>query len=203
MQKKNIQVLASLWKLSLEQQSATKPQGLTSSEGYYGLKTILRALRSFSVTFQSTASQPVIQQDENRLKDSFAWKLKKNSSVLGFPIKKSRKIQGIELPKITRSWLTVLDSSKDSQKSAWRERWHSLIKRKDPYRRLVVRWPEEEKDPPLQRLRPLFPLVSWEPLKNSGSSWILEQRRKKESSALERRFDKSTGCRFKLIWNGA
>ena len=71
----NVKVLASLWKLSLEQQNATKPQGLTSSEGYYCLKTILKALRSFSVTLQRLASHPVIQQDVNRLRDSFAWKL--------------------------------------------------------------------------------------------------------------------------------
>jgi len=63
----NIQVLASLWKLSFEQQDATKPQRLTLSEGHYG---------PFLSKFQRTASHPVIQQDVNRLKDSFSWKLK-------------------------------------------------------------------------------------------------------------------------------
>ena len=63
----NIQVLASLWKLSFEQQDVTKLRRITSSEGHYG---------PFSVKIQRTASHPVIQQDMNRLRDSFAWKLK-------------------------------------------------------------------------------------------------------------------------------
>ena len=62
-----IQVLASLWKLSFEQRDATKPQRPTLSEGHYG--------PSLS-KFQGTALHPVIQQDVNRLRDSFAWKLK-------------------------------------------------------------------------------------------------------------------------------
>ena len=61
----NIQVLASLWKLSFDQRDATKPRRLTSSEGHYS---------PFLSKFQSTAS---------------LGSLKKNPSVLGFPIKKS------------------------------------------------------------------------------------------------------------------
>ena len=50
---------------------------------------------------ERTASHPVIQQDKNSLRD--AWKLKEESSVLGFPFKKAREIQGTEFPKNNRS----------------------------------------------------------------------------------------------------
>ena len=58
--------------------------------------------------------------------------LKKNCSVLRSPSKKTREIQGNEFPNNNRSCLIVLDSSKDSQISALKERWHSLIKRGSP-----------------------------------------------------------------------
>ena len=62
----NIQVLASLWKPSFEQQDATKPRRITSSEGHYS---------PFLSNIKGQASHPDIQQDVNCLKVNFAWKL--------------------------------------------------------------------------------------------------------------------------------
>ena len=94
----NIQVLASLWKLSFEQPDATKPQGLTSSEGHYGPS---------QSKFQRTVSYPVIQQDVNRLRDSFVWKLKEE---------------------LFSSWIP----DQEIKKSALKERRRSLIKMGSP-----------------------------------------------------------------------
>ena len=55
--------------------------------------------------------------------------LKKNCSVLRSPSEKIREIQGNGFPNNNRSCSIVLDSSKDSQISALKERRQSLIER--------------------------------------------------------------------------
>ena len=98
----------------------TKPRRITSSEGHYG---------PFLSNIKGQVSHPVIQQDVNRLKVNFAWKLEEELFSSWIPdqeIKvKSRELDSLK----SRDHDCSHDLSKDSQKSALKVRRQSLIKR--------------------------------------------------------------------------